>query len=448
MSVHELLTGCWAIPADKLREIRAIYAMHVRGETPDIAAIEARMGRPLQGEKPSHSILAGGVGLIEASGTLAPKANMMMEFSGGISAQQLAHHVETVANDNGARSILLALDSPGGNVLGIPEAADAVYRASQKKPVVVLASEQLTSAGYWIGSAASAVYVTGPVVTVGSIGVLVSRTFDPTSPKVEEVITAGKYKALTRAKEPLSADARQLVQSDVDYVYSLFVDQVARNRGTTSAAVLENMAEGRVFRGQQAIDAGLVDGISTFSDLVALMANQPEQFATRRKAVFASRPSAPKSAGARAALDDKTSPLPQGNTMEPITRESLQADHAPLFNALQTEFTAAGAAAERDRIKAVRATVVPGHEELVERLAMDGKTTAGEAALAVNAAVREAHTAAAAAHVAEAPGAIKPSAAPVLEARKTKEEQVEAAKAYAAEHNVDFVAACKALKFG
>lgn len=447
MTLLDLICGCWAIEPDMLRELQAIYATHARGEKIDVAGVEARLGRPLQAEQQAYIVESGGVAVLSASGVIAPKANLFMQVSGGISTRMLSKQLESAAVDARVKGVVLALDTPGGNVLGVPELAALVYEIASEKPVIVHSSEQLASAGYWIGAAANAIYISGPVVQVGSIGVVVSRNYNPSTASKEEHITAGRYKRLATSDQPLAEESRAVVQADVDYVYSLFVDDVAKYRGTTSETVLESMADGRVFRGQQAISAGLVDGVSTLDALVEQMATDPAQFATRRKARTVRR-SGTQSAGAGAALEDVSLAITTLgiSKMDPvvITRESLQTDHAPLFSALQAEFTTLGASQERDRIAAVRATSVPGHEALVETLAFDGKTTAGEAALAVNAAVRLAHTTAAAAHLADAPVAVKGAAA-ASDVEKTRDQQVAEANALSKEKGIDFISAMKQL---
>ena len=123
------------------------------------------------------------------------------------------------------------------------------------------------------------------------------------------------------------------------------------------------------------------------------------------------------------------------NTAAPaaLTREALQTQHAALFAALQTEFTTAGAEAERARIQAVQAQVIPGHEALVQQLAFDGKTTGPEAAVAVLAAERKVRHTAAADLAADAPAPVRPAAAQAVEtpaaaaAQQTPEEQAKAA---------------------
>jgi capsid assembly protease len=453
MTLRDLILGAWAIEPDMLRELQGIYATHLRGDKIDIEAIEARLGRPLAHEQQDYSVEPGGVALLRLSGVMSPKANLFMRVSGGISTQLASQQVESAAADPRVRSILVSLDTPGGNVVGVPEFADTARWAAGQKPLVVHTDNQLCSAGYWVGSAANAIYISSPVVTVGSIGVVVDREYDPQSRYRTESITAGRYKRLAQANAPLSDEARAVVQADVDYVYTLFVDAVAAHRGVTAEEVLEHMADGRVFRGQQALDAGLVDGVSTLDDLLQAMAADPAQFATRRKAVFKAVAALP-SPSAGAAPKDKTTtrekePTMPGENQAPITRASFEQDHAPLFAQLRGEFTTLGATQERERIQAVLAVGegLPGHEKLLAGLAFDGKTTAADASMAVLAAEKKQRTVAAAAHASDAPPAAQGSATPPDQGAKTKEQQVAEAQAYAKAKGTDLVAALKELGF-
>ena len=91
------------------------------------------------------------------------------------------------------------------------------------------------------------------------------------------------------------------------------------------------------------------------------------------------------------------------------TAEALAAAYPALVEQIRATAHSAGATAERDRITAVRAQSLPGHEALIDRLAFDGKTTGPEAAVAVLSAVRTATAGAAAAHFADAPRGANPS---------------------------------------
>ncbi len=455
MNLLDFLTSPWAILPDKLLELQAIYATHLRGEKIDIDAIEKRIGRPLANDQQTYVLRDGGVAVLPITGVLAPKANLFMRVSGGHSMQMMAEQVRSMQADPRVRAVVLAVDSPGGSVLGTPALAEAVRALADEKPTVTVSEGTIASAAYWIGSAANAVYIEGVTDQVGSIGVVATHSYDPQMREQRTDIYAGKYKRIASPDRPLSAEGKAYLQEQVDHLYSVFVDAVAQQRGVDADAVLERMADGRVFIGQQAINAGLVDGVATVEAMVDRLATDPSAFARRRKAVFAlargpqasDEPVPLVVAPPTPPTSDKDHPV-MNDDKTPITRESLERDHAALFAQLRSDFRAEGASAEIERQKGVRAVLIPGHEALVEQLASDGKTTPAEAALAVNAAERGAREAALKAHHDDAP---KPAAgAPASESNAgelSKEQQVQQAKKYAAEKGVDFVSALKALGF-
>jgi len=475
MKLLDILTAPWAIAPTKLREIQAIYATHLRGEKIDIAAIEARLGQPLANEQQRYQLHQGGVAVLALEGVMAPKANLFTRVSGGVSTQMAGQQIESAMADPRVTALVLAIDSPGGSVFGTPELAATIRELAALKPIVTVSDATLASAAYWVGAAANAVYITGPTVQVGSIGVVASHSFDPKADGTVTEITAGKYKRIASSNAPLSGEGLAYLQGQVDHLYSVFVDAVANNRGATVEQVLEHMADGRIFIGQQAVDRGLVDGFATVDAMVEQLATNPGKYAKRRKAIFAvgalpapapqSLP-AQKSAGAQAQGDlpepvllDKS---PTANPERlPMDRATLEQQHHALFAQLKAEFsapaaealtaattkaTADGATAERARIAAVRAQVLPGHEALIETLAFDGKTTGPEAAVAVLAAERERVASAAQAHFADAPAAAPAAVAPA-DSAKTAAQKAAEAEALAKTKGIDIVAALKELGF-
>ncbi|MBN9411346.1 MAG: S49 family peptidase [Burkholderiales bacterium] len=453
MTLIDLITSPWAITPDKLHEIREIYATHMRGEKIDIDAVEARLGRPLSSDQQEYTVHSGGVAVLELEGVMAPKANLFMRISGGISTQLAQRQLESAMADARVRSILLVLDSPGGSVFGMPELGAFIREASAEKPIVTISPGTLASAAYWIGSAANAVYITGATVHVGSIGVVMAHDFTPRRDGgTTSEISAGRYKRIASDTAPLTEEGRVHLQERVDYLYTVFVDTVASQRGVSADEVLERMADGRTFVGQQAIDAGLVDGVSTIDALIDQLATDPAAFSKRRKAVFAAAALPSPSAGAapkdKPQTREKEIVMPEDDK-QPLTRASFEQDHAPLFAQLKAEFTTLGATQERDRIQAVLAVGagLPGHEKLLTTLAYDGKTTAAEASVQVLGAERAARAAAAQAHADDAPAAAAPSAAPADKSEKTKQQKVEEAQAYAKEKGIPLVAALKELGY-
>ncbi len=105
-----------------------------------------------------------------------------------------------------------------------------------------------------------------------------------------------------------------------------------------------------------------------------------------------------------------------------MDRTQLEKEHPTLVAQLRTEFAAEGAAAERDRIQGVEGTLIRGHEALVNSMKFDGKSSPGDAALAVNAAEQKLRVGAAAALATDAPSAIAPAAAPAVAAPKPAED--------------------------
>lgn len=467
MKLIDVLTSPWAIMPEKLREIQAVYSSHFRGEKIDIEAIEARLGRPLANEQQDYEIRDNGVAVLPISGVISNKANMFTRVSGGASAQLLQQQVESMRADPMVRAVVIDMDSPGGNVLGIPALASSIKALAAEKPTVTCCTGTMASAGYWLGSASNAVYISGLTDYVGSIGVVATHAYDPrTATKQTTEITAGKYKRMGSESAPLSAEGKAYIQSQVDEIYRVFVETVAQNRKVSADQVLEHMADGRIFIGQQAIDAGLVDGVATVDAMVAKLADNPSQFASRRKAKIAAAGADHQAAGAVADETLTDEPVPHVETESTIQGVSMDPKElAAKFVAENAEaaaiLRAEGAEAERTRIHAVREQSMPGHEALIEALAFDGKTTGPEAAVQVLAAERSRVAGAASARLNDAPEPVPTSAEIEEEPAAVKSGmrvpagfQVDAtaakldadAKAYMAKHpGTEYLAAVKAV---
>ena len=422
MKLIELLQSPWAIVPESLREILEIYATHLKGDKIDIAGVEARLGRPLNNQPSSaYTLREGGVAVVAVEGIIAPKANLFTSVSGGTSAQLLVQQLQTAAADTRVKSVVQVIDSPGGAVLGIPEWGNAVKAVAAVKPIISVSDGNMFSAAYWGGSAANAIFLTGAMAQAGSIGVYARMGLSQPDPTAIEFVRGSSPPAGLNGLPP-SPEYMARFEAQLDYMYSQFVDTVADNRGATVDQVLQHMADGRTFIGQQAVDAGLVDGIQTIDHLVEALATNPAQFASRRKAVFAVGAIAQNLAGVPGggqpaaepvllAAPPVPTPEPQRTTMDRVT---LAAQHPELLAALQSEFQTAGAAAERQRQADVRASALPGHEALIERMAADGTTTGAQAAAAVLAAERNLRQAQATALQNEAPKPVALVPAPAV----------------------------------
>lgn len=389
----DIVNSPWALQPEKLTELVAIYCSHVRGEKIDIAAIEARLGQPLNNEQQSYAI-EDGVAIISVHGVLAKRMNMFSRISGGASTELIGRDLRAALEDTRVHSILLDVDSPGGAVDGTQALANQIYEGRSVKRIVALGDGFMTSGAYWVGSAASEVYIAADTVISGSIGVAmqhvdISRYEEKIGVKTTDIYS-GKYKRIATEHAPLSDEGRATLQSMADQMYEVFVDSVARNRGVDAETVLKDMADGRLFVGRAAVDAGLVDGVATMDALIeALKSGGKPVLSKGKAAVSAVQPVQVQDAGAAPA--DLTTTQPKGTTMS-ITKQFIEANHAEIAEAFRAEGRATGlaegASAERQRIKDVEAQALPGHATLINTLKFDGKTTGGEAAMQVNAAER------------------------------------------------------------
>lgn len=473
MQLIDLLTSPWAIVPEKLLEIQEIYSTHLRGEKIDLSAVEARLGRPLANDQQEYRVEAGGVAVLPIQGVIAAKANLFTRISGGASAQMLEQQVQSMRADPRIRAAVLDIDSPGGSVLGTPALAAAVRALAAEKPTVAVSTGQMASAAYWVGSAANAIYISGETDIVGSIGVVATHSYRPQAAGMQTTeVTAGRYKRVVSDSKPLDKEGRAYLQAQVDEIYRVFVDAVAVHRKVSADQVLEQMADGRIWIGQQAIDRGLADGVATVDQMVERLIENPDAFAARRKAKFvslgglaASDFTVHEQAGAPGAADPQDEPVPPvatATTSEvPMTPQELAAKFAAENPDAAKVLRAEGGAAERQRIADVREQLIPGHEALVDQLAADGQTTGAQAAVKILAAekariaaVGEQRRSDAPKPVAQAAAESDPSAPPAKLGRDGKiDMNVDAAaldaaaRQYMAQHpGTNYVAAVKAVQ--
>ena len=258
----------WAIVPEKLVVLEEIVARHVAGEKLSAEEIEAR----IHGATRPADQTVGSVAVLPLFGTIFPRANLMTQMSGATSADMFGKQFDQLVNDPNVSAIVLDVNSPGGQVGGIPELADKIHAARGKKPIVAVANQLMASAAYWVGTSASELVV-APSAEVGSIGVFTSHA-DYSQQLANDgvnvtLISAGKFKTEGHPYGPLSAETIANIQARVDQTYQSFVDAVARNRGVSAATVRNDFGEGRTVRAQQAVALGMADRVATLEETIA-----------------------------------------------------------------------------------------------------------------------------------------------------------------------------------
>lgn len=260
----------WAIQPERLEAILELVQLRAQGGqfTPDEVQARIADGKGTRADVRRQ----GKVAVLPVYGVISQRMNAFSAISGGTSTDVLGKQFQALVDDPEVSAIVLDVDSPGGRVEGVEELATKIHAARGSKPIIAVANSLMASAAYWIGSAADEVVAT-PSASVGSIGVFtVHQSFARAAANEGwdfTVLRAGKYKAEGLPYEPLSADARAYVMSQLEDTYETFTAAVARGRGVNAAVVRERFGEGRVFIGRRAQDAGLVDRLATLDEVIA-----------------------------------------------------------------------------------------------------------------------------------------------------------------------------------
>lgn len=216
--------------------------------------------------------ISNGVAIIPVLGSLVNRGAWIGASSGMTSYEGLGFQLMDAAANPKVKSILLDIDSPGGEAVGAFEMADRVRAVTKSKPVVAVVNGMAASAAYAIASAATQIVGTSSSVS-GSIGVVLmhadysnflhQKGIKPT------LIHAGAHKVDGNPYEPLSESVHSDLQAEVDKFYSLFVSGVAKGRKGRMTEKAIRGTEARTYIGEAALDAGLVDAIGSFEAVLA-----------------------------------------------------------------------------------------------------------------------------------------------------------------------------------
>jgi signal peptide peptidase SppA len=219
------------------------------------------------------------VGVIQLLGMLWHRPTLLSALAGGTVLTDVRRWLALFVASPAVRAIVLDVDSPGGSVHGASETWQAIRAADQVKPVIAVVSGCGASAAYWLASGARRI-LASPSAEVGSIGVYgvhADKTALYTAKGITHtVIASGAKKVEALDIAPLTDDAKAALQRRVDAAYGRFVADVAAGRRTTVEAVKRGFGEGRLLAAEDALAAGLVDGIQTIDATVDRLHRQNE----------------------------------------------------------------------------------------------------------------------------------------------------------------------------
>jgi protease-4 len=184
-------------------------------------------------------------------------------------SQTVNGHLKMYGDDSRVKVILLRIDSPGGGVAASQEIHDQVKRLrdEKRKKVVVSMGSVAASGGYYIASAADKI-VANPGTITGSIGVIAEwvnyGNLLKWAQMKPEVIKSGELKDVGSPTREITPKEREYLQGVINQLFDQFVNAVAEGRKDLPREKVLQLADGRIYTGEEAQKLGLVDQLGGY----------------------------------------------------------------------------------------------------------------------------------------------------------------------------------------
>lgn len=192
-----------------------------------------------------------------------------------VAGDRFAEEIAKVRADSTVKAVVFRVASPGGSVLASEKIKQEIDLLRKDKPVIASYGDYAASGGYWISNSCDKIFSDATTLT-GSIGVFsMIPDFSNTAKNLLHVnitsVSSNRHGDMYSMMRPLNAQEVESMQKSVNDIYDAFLENVASGRNMTTDAVNE-IAQGRVWAGSDALKIGLVDEIGTLSDAVAFAA--------------------------------------------------------------------------------------------------------------------------------------------------------------------------------
>ena len=237
----------------------------VSGE--DISSVQKKVDPRAPGTR--RATVRGNVAILEIGGPIFPKANINT-ISGGTVIDTLATDLNALVENDKVDTIIHKVDSPGGVITGINEYSKMLLKAREKgNKTISFIEGQGASAAYYILSHSHKVYMEETAIC-GSIGVCSAYTSTEEADKkkgiqhIDIVSTQSPLKNLS----PVTDEGKAHIQSIIDKMAEKFITAIAKARGVEVDIVKSDFGRGGMLVSDEAIAAGMADGIDTLEGLI------------------------------------------------------------------------------------------------------------------------------------------------------------------------------------
>ncbi|MDR2042027.1 MAG: signal peptide peptidase SppA [Tannerella sp.] len=189
--------------------------------------------------------------------------------------EALADELRKLREDEQVKAVVLRVNSPGGSAFISEQIWKEVSELKKTKPVVVSMGNMAASGGYYIACAANKIVAEANTLT-GSIGVFgIFPNLTGLFGKLalgSEVVKTGKYADLGNLARPMMDEEKALIQGYVERCYQTFLTRCSDGRGMSTGEI-DALGQGRIWRGEQALEAGLVDELGGLDRAIDLAVN-------------------------------------------------------------------------------------------------------------------------------------------------------------------------------
>jgi protease IV len=184
-------------------------------------------------------------------------------------SKAINEQLKMYGDDSRVKAILLRMDTPGGGVAASQEIADQVkwLRNEKGKTVVISMGSVGASGGYYVACAANKIYANPGTIT-GSIGVIAEwvnyGNLLKWAQMQPEVIKSGELKDVGSPTREITPKERAYLQALINQMFEQFVSAVADGRKELTRERIKELADGRVYTGEQALREKLIDGLGNY----------------------------------------------------------------------------------------------------------------------------------------------------------------------------------------
>lgn len=221
--------------------------------------------------KPAKLVNREKIAIIYVDGMIVGGRGQGGLFTEGGGTDALIRQLHSARDDAAVKAIVLRINSPGGTVPASQEVGEELKKIrAGGKPVITSMADMAASGGYWLAACTDKIYANPSTIT-GSLGVYMPyANWEELYKKIgvrQEKIKSGPHKDILSPDRQLTDEERAIIQVMVDDMYNQFVEVVAEGRQLDPARVRE-LADGRIYTGRQAKEAGLVDELGNMYDAI------------------------------------------------------------------------------------------------------------------------------------------------------------------------------------